>query len=203
MRLTCGDIELLLQDYLDGYLLSTQREVLEEHVRSCAACATLLAGLARIGDRLERLEPVEAPPLLARSILCSLPAQAYRPQYVRQFARYAAAPALVALLLVAGLLLKGRSIDGAVGTRDVEVVFVAPTAASVAVVGDFNNWDPRRNQMARGASRDTWRTRLALPPGVYQYSFMVDGMVWERDPQAKNFLADGFGGQNSVFIVDG
>ena len=203
MKLSCQDLEPLFQDYLDGYLLSSQREILESHLRSCASCAELLTGLGRIDDRFARLEPVEAPHRLAPSVLASLPAQSYRTPLARQFAQFAALPALIALL-AAGIFFKGDLFKGGpAGTREVDVVFVAPGAASVAVVGDFNGWDPRRNPMVRGAEREAWRARLVLPPGVYQYSFVVDGTVWEKDPQAKNFLADGFGGENSVIVIDG
>jgi len=203
MRLSCQDIEPLLQEYLEGQLLPSQRELLDAHLRTCASCSALFADLSRIDDQIERLEEVEVPAFLARRILNSLPAQAYRPPLAQQFARFAAVPALLAALLVAGFLFKGRPFTGTPGARDVDVVFVAPAAATVSVVGDFNGWDPRRNPMTRGAEREAWRARLVLPPGVYQYSFVVDGTVWEKDPQAKNFLADGFGGENSVIIVDG
>ena len=203
VKLTCEDLEPLYQDYLDGYLLSSQREILEAHLRSCPSCAELLTDLGRIDDRFARLEPVEAPLRLAPAILDALPAHAYRTPLARQFAQFAALPALLALL-AAGIFFRADLFKGGpAGTREVDVVFVAPGAASVAVVGDFNGWDPRRNLMVRGSEREAWRTRLVLPPGVYQYSFVVDGTVWEKDPQAKNFLADGFGGENSVIIVDG
>lgn len=203
MRLSCHDIEPLLQEYLEGDLLPSQRELLDEHLRSCASCSALFADLSRINSQIERLEPVEAPEYLARRILNSLPAQAYRPSLAQQLAQYAAVPALLVALFVAGFMFKGRPFVGAPGTREVDVVFVAPAAATVSVVGDFNGWDPRRNPMSRGAKREMWRAKLVLPPGVYQYSFVVDGTVWEKDPQAENFLADGFGGENSVIIVDG
>lgn len=200
---TCEDLEPLYQDYLDGYLLSSQRELVEAHLRTCSPCSELLTGLGRIDDLLARLEPVEAPGRLTTSVLASLPASAYRPPLLGRFSQIAALPALLALL-AAGIFFKTDLFKaGSPETREVDIVFVAPEAASVAVVGDFNAWDPRRNPMARGSERAAWRARLLLPPGVYQYNFVVDGTVWEKDPQAKNTLADGFGGQNSVIVVDG
>jgi len=50
--LICEDVELMLQDYLDGYLLPSQREVLESHVRGCEQCRELLAGLTRLAPEL-------------------------------------------------------------------------------------------------------------------------------------------------------
>ena len=57
----CNDMELLLHDYLDGYLLVSQREVLEEHLRGCDECRTLLADLRELDDEFVSLPEIEAP----------------------------------------------------------------------------------------------------------------------------------------------
>lgn len=202
--LTCRDVELMLQDYLDGYLLPSQREVLEAHVRRCPACADLLAGLARIDDRLDGVAQVEVPADLARSVLARLPADAYRPSPARRALLWGGVPALAALLVLSVALFQGRyRMRELAQTRMVEVVLAAPQAARVAVVGDFNSWDPNRNAMERLGRGGTWRARLRLQPGVYQYSFIVDGREWLADPAARSFVPDGFGGRNSVLVVDG
>ena len=157
-----------------------------------------------MNERLEGLRDVDVPSHLSRSILDALPADVYRVSPLRQALRYAAGPALIAVLLVGGFLLKGQyDLKSLVAERDLKVEFRAPAATSVAVVGDFNGWDPRRNLMVRASREGVWGARLRLPPGVYQYSFVIDGKVWEPDPQAKRFIDDGFGGRNSVIIVDG
>ena len=202
--LFCQDVELLLQDYLDGYLLPSQREILEAHVRGCGACRDLLEEITRVDDRMESLAAVDAPPELGRSILAALPPGAYGPSPLRRALTWVAVPALALLLVGAGFLVKGRiQLRGLAAERSVEVVYAAPQAASVALVGDFNGWDPRRTQMVRVSRQGVWRARIKLPPGVYQYSFVVDGTSWIPDPQAKSQLADGFGGSNSVIVVDG
>ena len=202
--LTCRDVEVLLQDHLDGVLLPSQQEVLERHLRACGPCRATIEGLTRIDARLEGHSDVEVPGGLSRSILAALPAEAYRPSPVRQALRYAAGPALLLALLVGGAILKGQyDLRDLVAERDLEVSFRAPAATSVAVVGDFNGWDPRRTPMVRASHEGLWGARLRLPPGVYQYSFVIDGSVWEADPQAKRYADDGFGGMNSVIIVDG
>jgi anti-sigma factor RsiW len=205
--LTCRDVEMMLQDYLDGYLLQSQREVLEAHLRNCAPCQDLLSGLTQIDDHFEKIGEVgeiEVPVELTRSILESIPIRAYAPSPLRQVLRFAAVPAFACFLVAAGFLLRGQYfLKSVAGEREVEVVFTAPAAASVALVGDFNGWNPRQNLMVRASHEGLWRTRVKLHPGVYQYSFVVNGTVWEKDPQAKKHLADGFGGENSVIIVDG
>lgn len=202
--LSCRDVEGILQDYLDGYLLPSQREVLEGHVAACDSCRALLAGFARIDGRMEELGQVEVPAHLARSILDALPAQTYAPSPLRRALSWAVAPALILLLAASGFLLRGRYlIKDLEDAREVEVIYSAPAALSVVVVGDFNGWNPKSNPMIRSTHQGLWRTRLRLPRGIYQYSFVVDGTTWAKDPQAKKYLADGFGGENSVIIVDG
>ena len=46
----------------------------------------------------------------------------------------------------------------------------APNAASVAVVGDFNGWDPRAHPM-RGSDAGVWSARVpqARPGAVYKF----------------------------------
>ena len=202
--LFCEDVELMLQDYLNGYLLPSQREILETHVRGCGQCRTLVAGLTRLESRLDEIGEVEVPAGLAHSILAALPAQAYGPSPLRRALSWGVAPVFVLLLVVGGFLVKGRvQLQGRFAERAVEVVFTAPQAASVTIVGDFNGWDPQRTQLVRSSHEGLWRARLKLAPGVYQYSFVLDGSDWVSDPLAKTTLSDGFGGKNSVIIVDG
>jgi len=202
--LFCEDVELMLQDYLNGYLLPSQREVLEAHVRGCGQCRELIAGLTRLESRLDGLGDVEAPADLTRSILAALPAQAYGPSPLRRALSWGVAPAFVVLLIVGGFIVRGKlRLQERFAERVVEVVLTAPQAASVTIAGDFNGWDPRRTQLVRTSHEGLWRARLKLAPGVYQYSFVLDGNAWIDDPLAKTMLADGFGGKNSVIIVDG
>lgn len=202
--LYCEDVELMLQDYLNGYLLSSQRDVLEAHVRGCGKCRALVNGLTRLDRQLDALDEVEVPAGLSHSILAALPPRVYGPSPLRRALSWGAAPVLVALLVVAGFLAKGRfELRGRFAEREVEIVFAAPEAATVAVVGDFNGWNPQRTRLVRANHEGLWRARLRLTPGVYQYGFVLDGTTWVSDPSAKTALADGFGGENSVIIVDG
>jgi anti-sigma factor RsiW len=202
--LYCEDVELMLQDYLNGYLLHSQRDLLEAHVRGCDQCRELVAGLSRLESRLDGIDDVEVPAGLTSAILAALPPHAYRPSPWRRAIVWGAAPVLALLLAAVGFLAKDRfQIQGRLAAREVEVTLSAPQAVSVAVVGDFNNWDPQRTRLVRSNHEGLWRARLKLVPGVYQYSFVLDGSAWVSDPLAKTLLSDGFGGKNSVIIVDG
>jgi anti-sigma factor RsiW len=202
--LYCEDVELMIQDYLDGYLLASQREVLEAHVRGCAQCQALVGGLTRLDRQLDAVGEVDVPAGLSRAILKALPAHAYGPSPLRRALTWGATPLLAMLLVAAGFLAQGRfQLRGRVAEREVEVVLAAPQAASVTIAGDFNGWNPQRTRLVRSNHEGLWRARLKLAPGVYQYSFVLDGTTWVGDPLAKTMLADGFGGKNSVIIVDG
>jgi 1,4-alpha-glucan branching enzyme len=82
----------------------------------------------------------------------------------------------------------------------VRLVLIEPTARSVAIVGDFNGWDPSGSQLER-LPDGVWTTTLALPAGRYHYQFLVDGERWVADPLAQETTFDGFDAQNSVLDV--
>src|SRR2546425_12770616 len=78
--------------------------------------------------------------------------------------------------------------------RAFQFVVVAPRAARVALVGDFNDWDAARTPM-RPSQRGgpVWTAVLPLPPGRYRYAFLVDGSRWLADPTAPAARDDEFG----------
>jgi hypothetical protein len=79
---------------------------------------------------------------------------------------------------------------------------VAPRATSVAVVGDFNDWDPQASRLRSGRN-GTWTLELALPPGSHRYAFVVDGTHWLPDPASGATIADDFGDGNSIVTIVG
>jgi hypothetical protein len=98
------------------------------------------------------------------------------------------------------LLLGGRALEA--GAQVVQFVLVAPRAASVALVGDFNDWDPSRTPL-RPAATGVWSVNVPLPPGQHQYAFVVDGKDWRPDPAAPKAVTDDFGSPNSLITVGG
>src|SRR5260370_919706 len=81
-----------------------------------------------------------------------------------------------------------------------QFVLIAPNAASVALVGDFNDWNPARSPM-RATHAGIWATVLPLAPGRYHYAFLVNGVEWRRDPAAPAALDDDFRSPRSVVTV--
>lgn len=79
--------------------------------------------------------------------------------------------------------------------------FCHPTARTVCVAGTFNQWRPEAKTLhPEGGGR--WVKETALPPGTYEYCFVVDG-EWMPDPRAPQTVPNPFGGRNSVLNVTG
>ncbi|MEO8336130.1 MAG: isoamylase early set domain-containing protein [bacterium] len=91
--------------------------------------------------------------------------------------------------------------DGESARQSVQLVFRAPTASSVRVVGDFNAWDKERAPMTRDAESGLWSVTLSLRPGRHVYAFVVDDSVWMRDPRATAAPDADFGRPGSVLLV--
>jgi hypothetical protein len=85
----------------------------------------------------------------------------------------------------------------------VKFVLVAPQAARVSLVGDFNRWDPAATPMERTPTGGTWSVVIPLSAGRHEYAFVVDGKQWLPDPSAPLAPVDGFGAPNSVVLVRG
>ncbi len=90
--------------------------------------------------------------------------------------------------------------------------FASPSAQIVQLCGSWesNNWCAglaetggfRVGEMADEDGDGVWRLVVDLEPGRYQYKFKVDETNWKEDPNNPNRTDDGFGGFNSVLIVD-
>jgi hypothetical protein len=95
--------------------------------------------------------------------------------------------------------------SAAAGTSQSMVRFelAAPGAAAVALVGDFNDWDPRATPMRRTETSATWSVSLPVARGRHVYGFLVDGRHWVPDPSAPLAPEEDFGSASSVILVAG
>jgi chromosome partitioning protein len=87
--------------------------------------------------------------------------------------------------------------------REVTVQFRAPTAGDVRIAGDFNGWIPDkgvRSVIDSVSGARVWTKVLQLPPGTYQYRYVVDG-EWKEDPSNANTTAGPSGRVNSILVV--
>jgi 1,4-alpha-glucan branching enzyme len=85
-------------------------------------------------------------------------------------------------------------------TVEVTFTFERDDAREVYLCGDFNHWSRKSLPMIRRDGRGVWEKRLALPPGRYEFKYIVDG-VWTLDPNADENVANCFGSANSVVVA--
>lgn len=83
----------------------------------------------------------------------------------------------------------------------VQFVLVAPRAARVSVVGDFNDWKVDATPLRPVRGGGVWMVSLPLPEGRHEYSFVVDGKTWVADPSAPVAVESDFGAPSSVVTV--
>ena len=96
---------------------------------------------------------------------------------------------------------QGEVVRAASGSPIVQFGFVAPHASSVALVGDFNNWDPKATPLRAASTGGVWSVEVPIQPGRHLYAFVVDGTVWRPDPAAPPATGEDFGEPNSALTV--
>ena len=84
--------------------------------------------------------------------------------------------------------------------QTVQFVFRAPSAHSVALVGDFNDWNSDSTPL-RPAAGGLWTVTIPLTAGRYTYTFVVDGERWMADPSAPPAPPDDAGRPSSVVTI--
>jgi len=87
--------------------------------------------------------------------------------------------------------------------REVVVRFSDASASDVRIAGDFNGWIPDKGVQSRIESDGNdrvWTKILVLPPGTYQYRYVVDG-EWRADPENTRSIPSPSGRLNSVLVV--
>lgn len=77
--------------------------------------------------------------------------------------------------------------------------YYAPLARKVHIAGTFNDWNPETTPLKKDQA-GKWRTELSLPPGRYEYRYMVDGN-WENDQRPVECVPNAFGSWNGVVTV--
>jgi 1,4-alpha-glucan branching enzyme len=79
-----------------------------------------------------------------------------------------------------------------------KATFTVPTEAkSVAIVGEFNDWNTEEPiQLTK--QKDHFKTTLSLETGKeYQFRYLIDGQ-WANEVEADRFVTTPFGSENSV-----
>lgn len=83
--------------------------------------------------------------------------------------------------------------------RRVQFEIAAGEAREVRLLGDFNGWKPGAHVMKKDGA-GIWRRTVMLPPGTYEYKFLVDGH-WVNDPQNNNVRHNSYGTANNLIQI--
>jgi len=81
----------------------------------------------------------------------------------------------------------------------VHFICLAPEAREVAVVGDFNGWNPQTNPLGR-AFDGSWQGSIQLRHGHHRYAFWVDGVL-QVDPRGQGVSRNDQGQRVSLVAV--
>jgi AMP-activated protein kinase-like protein len=156
--------------------------------------ASRLRGPVPLSERVERevLARIDQEPIALN----------HRARARRAAAALAVAAGIAAVFTIGVLVGRRSGVQPGLGSEAQPVEFVLRTAAdsTVALVGDFNDWNPRATPL-RPTSDSVWSVVVPLRPGRYRYTFVVDGTRWSRDPSAPKALEDDFGRPTSVITV--
>lgn len=86
--------------------------------------------------------------------------------------------------------------------KSVRVTFQLPAEVaqnSVAVVGDFNDWNPAKHEMSFNKKKGVWTTAISLKPGnTHEFRYIVDGSTWRNDEAADWYTANPYFCENGV-----
>ena len=76
------------------------------------------------------------------------------------------------------------------------------SAKSAHVVGEFNGWDAHATSMKR-LKNGSFVTTIDLEVGrEYQFRYLLDGIRWENDSDAEQYVPTPYGdSENSVIVV--
>lgn len=86
--------------------------------------------------------------------------------------------------------------------HSVRVTFSVPGDAateSVAVVGNFNDWNARRHEMKLDKRNGVWTKSISFKPGTrLEFRYFADGESWLNDETADDYVANGYLSSNCV-----
>jgi hypothetical protein len=111
--------------------------------------------------------------------------------------RWLAAAAALGILAV-GLAPDRPGAPEADSLKRVRFAVSLAAGEQVALIGDFNDWNPEATPLRR--EQGGWSATLPLAPGRYRYAYVVDGRRLLADP-SEPLADDEFGAPTSVITV--
>ncbi len=217
----CQNIQEYIEDYLEGKLSAAERAEIEEHLHSCSDCQKELQSWQELFQELDSLSlslPEEQlSPDFTDRVMCkitqkdSVIVQSWwgRAHQILTIPRISLRwVAVLGMILVAAFLgynMFFSPVEQYYPNNMAEITFSmradASQVHSIALVGDFNDWDPNRHLLTDDNNDGIWTVTLKLEPGRYEYMFIIDGQKWVPDPNAYRYVSDGFGNKNAVLEI--
>ncbi len=163
--------------------------------------------LVRVAAELTHPEPMN--PAVDARVMAAVRAEAMRRPWLLRRRTFAWSPvgvvmraaAVAAIAVGATLAVSHLRTAAPVPEHEVAFVLYAPTAQSVTLAGDFNEWSKSATPLHPTGSQGAWVVTVPLAPGRYHYAFVVDGKRWVTDPGAAPAPGDDFGTPSSVMTV--
>ena len=217
----CQNIREYIEDYLEGRLSAQEAAEIEEHLDSCSDCQKEFKQWQKLFQELSSL---------STSLTEEQPSSDFTARVMQKIAqqetittkgwwdkvhhlltlprvslKWAAALGMVLVTLFLGYNIYFSPVTQYCPNNLAEITFSmradASQVKSIAVVGDFNDWDPTRNLLTDKNNDGIWTVTLKLEPGRYEYMFILDGQKWVPDPSAYRYVSDGFGNKNAVLEI--
>jgi len=217
----CQNIREYIEDYLEGRLSAQEAAGIEAHLDSCPDCQKEFKQWQKLFQELSSLSlsSAEEQPssdftvqIMQKIAQQDSPARESWWDKVhhlltlpRVSLKWAAALGMALVTLFLGYNIYFSPVTQYCPNNLAEITFSmradASQVKSIAVVGDFNDWDPTRNLLADENNDGIWTVTLKLEPGRYEYMFILDGQKWVPDPSAYRYVSDGFGNKNAVLEI--
>jgi anti-sigma factor RsiW len=205
----------IIHKILDGEASEDEKKIIARSVEMNAGLKQEFAALENTVRMLKKSERREPPMSFNAEVMQRLPrkragifARTRQFLFGSRVMHWNMASALgVAVIVLFGVITVSRihrepslNATGPVeSTVTIRLTFYSPEAHTVSVAGDFNKWKTDADEMM--GNDGMWNIELKLKPGVYSYSFVVDGKSWVADPGAESYTDDGFGSRNAVLRV--
>ncbi|TYP95273.1 Glycogen recognition site of AMP-activated protein kinase [Fodinibius salinus] len=98
----------------------------------------------------------------------------------------------------------GKSVQQVSSDREkvmMRFMYVDEEAKSIAVAGDFSDWEPIEMSKQVINGKTIWTGLVSMSRGKHNYMFVKNGDKWVTDPLATVQHEDGFGNKNAVVYL--
>ena len=216
--MNCNKIKNLINSYIDRALKAEAAQQIEEHLKSCSLCREEYRKMKSIVRSLNSLPQVDVPQDFTQKIMAQVNKEkievSFSPVFYfkkliftprlsfRLASGIVLATAIIAFFAFSFLFIPPDISPVCLSEVQFSLRLTGGKAQNVAIAGDFNQWDLQRNQLEDYDGDGVRTATLKLPPGRYEYMFVLDGKEWLPDPNANRFVKDGFGGKNAILEIN-